>query len=428
MIMTQENMNADGCAARSREFSSIIKILAGKVRGYLALMVGGPVLQAALLLAVTVALTALLISLASSGVISGAAAWAMSLVLLFPLSALAIKTMDIVVLFRPYRQHGTQVRREDSPELFGIIDDVVKTLHCRMPRRVYVNEECDAAVCCSSLLGACFRGHDVLVIGLPMLSFFNQTELKAVIGQALGQTVRESDRTYRMASMASLICDADRLDEIENSGDRSLKGVMSGRIAPLYRRFIRFSSDESDHIAAMAAGTDGMISMLSKQSYGSEIYCSVMNYVSDIMNNQHRRPESIWKVTTLFVNAVNARGGVSLLPQTHLLSTNPQAPERLLWQDKILPSYASRCEAVRRRTAMRTAWDDAPALMCFRSETTEKAFNGIVENVAISIRASQFYSPAYKKIDPDTFCQDIPDEEIGVAAESAASAILTVEI
>ena len=77
---------------------------------------------------------------------------------------------------------------------------------------------------------------------------------------------------------------------------------------------------------------------------------------------------------------------------------------------------------------MSTAWDNAPALMCFRSETTEEAFNGIVEIVASSIRASQFYSPAYKKIDPDTFCQDISDEEIGVATESAASAILTVEI
>jgi predicted nucleic acid-binding Zn ribbon protein len=421
-------MNADGRAARSQEFSSIIKILAGKVRGYLALMVGGPVLKAALLLATIAALAALIFNLASSGAVSSAAAWGMGLVLLFPLGALVIKIIDIIVLFRPYQQLGTQVSREDSPELFGIIDDVAETLHCRKPRRVYVNEDCDAAVCYSSLLGASLRGHEILVIGLPMLSFFNRTELRAAVGQVLGQTVRESDRTYRMASMASLICEADRLDEIEKSGDRSLKGVMVGRIAPLYRRFIRFSSDESDLIAAMAAGTEGTVSMLSKQSYGAEIYCSVMNYVSDLMNNQQRRPESVWKVTTLFVNAVNARGGVSLRPQTHLLSPNPQAPERLLWQDKVLPSYASRCEAVRSRTAMSTAWDDAPALMCFRSETTEEAFNGIVENVAISIRASQFYSPAYKKIDPDTFCQDIPDKEIGVAAESAASAILTVEI
>ena len=106
-------MNADGRAVRSQEFSSIIKILAGKVRGYLALMIGVPVLKAALLLAVTAALEALLISLASSGVISGAAAWAMGLVLVFPLGALSVKTMDIVVLFRPYRQHGTQVSREE---------------------------------------------------------------------------------------------------------------------------------------------------------------------------------------------------------------------------------------------------------------------------------------------------------------------------
>ena len=418
-------MNNTTLSPDSAEFRSLVGDLAGKVRGYLALMVGGPVLKAALLLAVTAALAALLISLASSGVISGAAAWAMGLVLLFPLGALAIKILDIVVLFRPYRQHGTQVRREDSPELFGIIDDVAETLHCRKPRRVYVNEDCDAAVCYGSLLGAFLRGHEILVIGLPMLSFFNRTELRAAVGQVLGQTVRESDRTYRMASMASLICDADRLDEIESSGDRSLKGVLAGRIAPLYRRFIRFSSDESDLIAAMAAGTDGTVSMLSKQSYGAEIYCSVMNYVSDIMNNRHLRPDSVWKVTTLFINAVNARGGVSLLPQTHLLSPNPQAPERLLWQDKVLPSYASRCEAVRSRTAMRTAWDDAPALMCFRSETTEEAFNGVTELVATGIRADQFYYPEYRKVDPDTFSRDIPEEEMRAAAETAAQKLLS---
>ena len=418
-------MNNTTLSPDSAEFRSLVRDLAGKVRGYLALMVGGPVLKAALLLAVTAALAALLISLASSGVISGAAAWAMGLVLLFPLGALAVKILDIVVLFRPYRQHGMQVSREDSPELFGIIDDVAETLHCRKPRRVYVNEDCDAAVCYSSLLGAFLRGHEILVIGLPMLSFFNRTELRAAVGQVLGQTVRESDRTYRMASMASLICDADRLDEIESSGDRSLKGVLTGRIAPLYRRFIRFSSDESDLIAAMAAGTDGTVSMLSKQSYGSEICCSVMNYVSDLMNGQHRRPDSVWKVTTLFVNAVNARGGVSLLPQTHLLSPNPQAPERLLWQDKVRPPYASRCEAVRSRTAMRTAWDDAPALMCFRSETTEEAFNGVIELVATSIRANQFYYPEYRKVDPDTFSRDVPEEEMRAAAETAAAKLLS---
>lgn len=96
-------MNNTTLSPDSAEFRSIVGDLAGKVRGYLALTVGGPILKAALLLAVTAALAALLISLASFGVISGAAAWAMGLVLLFPLGALAVKILDIVVLFRPYR-------------------------------------------------------------------------------------------------------------------------------------------------------------------------------------------------------------------------------------------------------------------------------------------------------------------------------------
>ncbi len=408
----------------SAEFRSLVRDLAGKVRGCLALMLGVPVLKAALLLAVIAALAVLVVSLASSGAISRVGAWTLGLFLLIPLGTLAIKIMDIVSLFRPYRQHGTQVRREDAPELFSIIDDVVETLHCRKPRRVYVNEEGDAAVCYHSLCGAFLRGHEVLTIGLPMLSFFNRTELKAAVGQALGHTVREKDREYRIASMASLICDADRLDEIENSEDRSHRGVRARQIASLYRRFIRFTSDESDLVASMAAGTDGTVSMLCKLSYNSEICCRVRQYVFDLMNGQHRRPESVWKVTTLFVNAVNARGGVSLLPQTHLLSPNPQAPERLLWQDKVLPSYASRCEAVRSRTAMQTVWDDAPALMCFRSETTENAFNGVAELVAGSIRAEQFYYPEYKKVNPDTFSRDIPEEEMRAAAEAAAESLL----
>lgn len=74
---------------------------------------------------------------------------------------------------------------------------------------------------------------------------------------------------------------------------------------------------------------------------------------------------------------------------------------------------------------MRTAWDDAPALMCFRSETTEEAFNGVTELVATGIRANQFYYPEYRKVDPDTFSRDIPEEEMRAAAETAAQKLLS---
>lgn len=52
-------MNNTTLSPDSAEFRSLVGDLAGKVRGYLALMVGGPVLKAALLLAVTAALAAL---------------------------------------------------------------------------------------------------------------------------------------------------------------------------------------------------------------------------------------------------------------------------------------------------------------------------------------------------------------------------------
>ena len=90
-------------------------------------------------------------------------------------TALVAVLRPLFKVFVPSKKRGTEVHRADHPELFAMIDGIVKDVDCQQPKHVYVNNECNASAGFRSIFGYLKKnGRQNLNIGLPLLYAMNR--------------------------------------------------------------------------------------------------------------------------------------------------------------------------------------------------------------------------------------------------------------
>lgn len=382
--------------ANNAELESLAKQLKKKVNGLLSvygLLIIGTLIFFLLVLAAVVGIGYWMLS---SGRVNYRA-----LILLIGaiiIAGICVKTVlgPLFKIFERPKPKGEKITRADYPELFEVIDDVVKKVDCLDPKNVYISNECNAYVYNPGLLGYLFHGRQNLTIGLPLLMAFNKTELKAILAHEFGHFTQKSVSVNRTANLSEFICASiDRMkDQLENADPDSYEWMAAwfGRlatkimtrqyhkVAPLNGVLSRAQEYDADSYSYKVVGTEGAVSALSKLSYLSQRWNWSMNLLCEYMKEK-RIPEDVFAFASQFLESENRFKPIT--PSQHLESPVCEISSRITPEDNTdtHPATPDRCRAILQKPYERTDWNDDPALSYFKDDQVKRIFNSIVTDI-----------------------------------------------
>ena len=101
------------------------------------------------------------------------------------------------------RSHLHEITREDEPELFRVIDDIVREVGTKSPKKVYLSTDVNAAVFYDSNFWSMFLPiRKNLQIGLGLVNAVSKSELKAILSHEFGhfsqETMKVGSYVYNM--------------------------------------------------------------------------------------------------------------------------------------------------------------------------------------------------------------------------------------
>ena len=315
-------------------------------------------------------------------------------------AALVAVLRPLFKIFIPSKKRGTEVHREDHPELFALIDGVVKDVDCQQPLHVYVNNECNASVGYRSIFGYLKKkGRQNLNIGLPLLYAMNRTEVKSILAHEFGHFTQKSVQMNQVANLSEFICGSilysqENLEKADpDSYARYARGYVRfvgkvmmkqyDKVAPLNGILSRAQEFDADHYSQRVAGTEGSVSALSKLSHISSRWSNYRDILANYEKEEERAPESVLDSLWAFTRVSENLGLDKLAPEVRLTEPLAEFPSRVgpAADTDTHPSTAERVAALKRYPPIRTLWDDRPALGMFDKALTEKIFNSVRDDI-----------------------------------------------
>lgn len=311
-------------------------------------------------------------------------------------AALVAVLRPIFKILAPSKIRGTEIHREDHPDLFALIDGVVKDVDCQQPMHVYVNNECNASVGYRSIFGYLKKkGRQNLNIGLPLLYAINRTEMKSILAHEFGHFTQKSVQMNQVANLSEFICGSilHSQENLENAASDSYTRYARGyvrfvgkvmmkqydKVAPLNGILSRAQEFDADHYSQLVAGTEGSVSALSKLSHISSRWGNYWIILASYEREEKRAPESVLDSLWAFTRVSENLGMDKLAPEVRLTEPLAEFPSRVgpAADTDTHPSTAERVAALKEYPPVRTLWDDRPALGMFDQALTEKIFNSV---------------------------------------------------
>ena len=323
-------------------------------------------------------------------------------------------------IFEPRKNNGKEIKREDYPELFAEIDDVVQKVDCLQPKHVYLSDECNAYVNYPSMWGYIFHGRQNLTIGIPLLYGINKTELKSILSHEFGHFTQKSVNVNRIANLSEFICGAiaQSQEEIEKADDDTYEAKARlfarlatkimvkqyHKVAPLNGVLSRAQEYDADKFSYEVVGSDGSLSALCKiQDLSFRWDRTYLRWLWDRIEDR-RRPENVKELFTKFSSGLDPVCVCELKPSVHFTPSLAEFDSRIsgIENTDTHPSTNQRCMAISSYPFKETQWDDRPAYDYFPESVIEEMFNKVPD----TLKARRF---------PETtefLKKDIKDEEL----------------
>lgn len=343
-------------------------------------------------------------------------------------------TMVLRPLFRIFRSRKTdaiEIKRDDYPELFAIIDEVVDKVDCLQPKHVYLSNECNAYVNYHGLLGYLSHGPQNLTIGLPLLYAMNKTEFKSVLCHEFGHFTQKSTVINYVANLSEYICGAiaQLQESIEQTDDDSIAAKARGfanivtkimlkqyhKVAPLNGELSRAQEYDADRFSYEIVGTEGSISALCKIDSISNRWDQ--NYLRWLwmMIEQKRCPADVKGLFDKFFAGLDAVEDKPLKPESHYKPFLGEYDSRIssMEDTDTHPTISQRFNAIASYPFIETLWDDEPAFGYFPEEVVNERYQSVV----VTLKSRMY---------PETtqfLARDIRDEELLVSLEGRTSII-----
>ena len=312
---------------------------------------------------------------------------------------LVIVLKPVFRIFERTERKGVKIQRKDYPELFALIDEVVKEVDCLEPKQVRISNECNAYVYYPNLLGYIKSGRQNLTIGLPLICKMNKTELKSILAHEFGHFTQRSVSTNRIANLSEFICAsiARSESEIDQKDDQSvarwargfarLAGKIMARqyhkIAPYNGVLSRAQEFDADHFSQQVAGTEGSVGALCKLDWVSDRWNDFYSILANFQKSKEWAPDDVLNVFSVYSKRTDVQTGMVVEPDRHIFTPVERLASRISSadMDDTHPSIGERLRAIRSDPDMKTAWDDSPALDYLDETLVRKVFDSTTDEI-----------------------------------------------
>ncbi|KEO71653.1 M48 family metalloprotease [Anditalea andensis] len=310
--------------------------------------------------------------------------------------------------------HLTEIKQADEPNLFKMIDDIVKEVGTRFPKKVYLSYDVNAAVFYdSSFWSMFFPTKKNLQIGLGLVNTVTQSELKAILSHEFGhfsqKTMKVGSYVYNVNQVIfNLLFDNESYDTLlqkwaNASGyfsifvviaHKMIKGIkwvlkqVYGVVNKSYMALSREMEFHADEIAANVTGYEPLKTSLLRVSFADHSLSTVLSfYDRKIADNQ--KSDNIYKDHLFVTNFLAKDNNIEIkndLPQISENDLNKFNKSKLVVKDQWAshPSTEDRIVRLEKTGLSNTNLNNEPANLLFTDieknqvELTHKMFKDVI--------------------------------------------------
>lgn len=260
------------------------------------------------------------------------------------------------------RSQLVEINRQQEPELFKMIGEIVALTGTNHPKKVYLSSDVNAAVFYDSTIRSMFMPvRKNLIIGLGLVNTVTKEELKAILSHEFGhfsqRTMKVGSYVYNVNQVIfNLLFDNESYESLVQrwanmSGYFSIFVVLAGKIntgiqwvlKKLYtvvnKNYLGLSREmefHADEIAASVTGYEPLKKSLLRMSLADNSFDTVLNfYNSKISDNI--KSENIYKDQSLMLNFLAESSNISIsnnLPDIALEEQSKYNKSKLIIKDQ----------------------------------------------------------------------------------------------
>lgn len=217
-----------------------------------------------------------------------------------------------------------EINKQQEPELFELIDDIVRKVNTDSPKRVYISHDVNASVSYNSgFWGILFPARKNLTIGIGLVNSVSIVELKAILAHEFGHFSQRSMKVgtyvhHLNKIVYNMLYENDSFDKMVNNWMSlhlfvSLFIVVAHKITQgfqwilkklyelvniSYLKLSRQMEFHADAVAAHVAGSDPLITALQRLDLANHSYEHVLNFyehkVSDAISTENIYPHQLF--------------------------------------------------------------------------------------------------------------------------------------
>ncbi|PRY89897.1 M48 family metalloprotease [Mongoliibacter ruber] len=320
---------------------------------------------------------------------------------------LGLASLGILVLFfllkfifkshKPDRSHLLEVSKKNEPELFSQIEDIVKKVGTKFPKKIYLSSDVNAAVFYDSSFWSMFLPVEKnLQIGMGLVNTVSKSELIAILSHEFGhfsqKTMKVGSYVYNVNQVIfNLLFENESYDQLIQkwanlSGYFSIfvviavkiiDGVkwvlkrMYGLINMSYMGLSREMEFHADEIAAHVTGYNPLQSSLLRMSLADLSFNQVLSFYDNKITT-NKKSENLYKNHLFVMHLLAKENNIKIkegFPAVSFEELNKFNKSKLVVKDQWAshPSIEDRIEMLEKTGLNSNIIDHTPANQLFRN-------------------------------------------------------------
>lgn len=318
------------------------------------------------------------------------------------------------------RSHLIEITKADEPELFELINDIVKKVNTSFPKKVYLSSDVNAAVFYDSSFWSMFLPvRKNLQIGLGLVNSVTKSELKAILAHEFGhfsqKTMKVGSYVYNVNHIIfELVNENDTFQQkVQEMADVSsyftifimlaeyiiqfIKWILKKLYVVINKSYLGLSREmefHADEIAASVTGYEPLKESLLRLNLAEHSYNSILSYYEGEIENNFVS-KNIYKEQFFVLNFLGINNNLQIinnLPSISIDEMNRYVDSKIVIKDQWSshPSTIDRIERLEKTGFKISLLDNDPANNFFKKiekyqeEFTRKMFSGIEYKGAIT--------------------------------------------
>ncbi len=242
-----------------------------------------------------------------------------------------------------------EIKRKDEPQLFKLIEEIVKAVGTSFPKKVYLSSDVNASVFFdSNFWSMFFPVRKNLIIGMGLVNAISQSELKAILGHEFGHFSQKSMKVgsyvYNLNQIIfNLLYENDGYNKMAASwaessgffqifviialkitdGIKYILKVMYNILNKSYMALSREMEFHADEIAANITGYEPLQNSLLRTGLANHSLNSVFNYYSGKID-ENVQAENIYSNQKFIMNFLAKENNIPIENDLPQVSENEQ--------------------------------------------------------------------------------------------------------